>query len=429
MVDDAVEEAGDGEHPANDRTDLRQERREGLALLGHDDLHRREVVREDGRGQARAVLVVVVVHRVLVRVEELAARELIRRVHHLEVVLERRVLDEGEVGGVGEHREAVGHLLRQQPSLRGAEHPPERHVAHGVGHVQAPRLERVRARMGRNVEVPRDAVHEDDASHRAPLAVPAHLRVAFAQRLARVGVVDVLKDELLEGLVRAVANVLLARVRVVPPVDLDRRESVHVLRLAQVLALLPRAVHLSEGDVVALGRLHNLVEGLLPHRREAPAPRAPRRVEVDHHQLLGGDRRHEVLLGQLRRNLRHVLRSSPRLGVHELLRVLCRAPQDAPVAVDARLDDVRRHVLEVGAHDIGDIEAGVPARERVQRHIEIDLQLRLEALVEHNGRLRVHAHVRAEAARLARSTEARRPPGGRGRGGQRGRVEWRARTW
>ena len=131
-----------------------------------------------------------------------------------------------------------------------------------------------------NVEVPRDAVHEDDASHRAPLAVPAHLRVAFAQRLARVGVVDVLKDELLEGLVRAVANVLLARVQVVPPVDLDRREGVHVLRLAQVLALLPRAVHLSEGDVVALGRLHNLVEGLLPHRREAPAPRAPRRVEL-----------------------------------------------------------------------------------------------------------------------------------------------------
>ena len=39
VVDDAVEEAGDGEHPANDRTDLRQERREGLALLAVSYTH------------------------------------------------------------------------------------------------------------------------------------------------------------------------------------------------------------------------------------------------------------------------------------------------------------------------------------------------------------------------------------------------------
>ena len=99
MEDSAVEEAGHREDAADDGADLREEGGEGLALLAHDDLHRRDVVREDRARQAVAVLVVVVVDRVLEGLDGLPARDLVRGVDDLKVVLE---------GGVGAERVVVG---------------------------------------------------------------------------------------------------------------------------------------------------------------------------------------------------------------------------------------------------------------------------------------------------------------------------------
>ena len=77
---------------------------------GHDHLHGRHVVREDGGGEALAVLVVVVVDGVLVGLEVLAGAraQVVRRVHHLAHIYgaagagdERGAHREGGGGGRG----------------------------------------------------------------------------------------------------------------------------------------------------------------------------------------------------------------------------------------------------------------------------------------------------------------------------------------
>ena len=176
------------------------------------------------------------------------------------------------------------------------------------------------------------------------------------------------------------AHAHLVRVRVVPPVDLHAREGVNVLSLAQLLAA-RGAVCLCHEDIVAIGLAHDVGIGLLPDGLQPPAPRAPRRVKVDHHQLArlyvlkeGG---HIQLWRQLRRRVAALGGAEERLGMLDLARNGGRVAQNAAGRVHARFQDVRRHVLQVCAHDIGNVKRCESARQVVEGDVEVELQLLL----------------------------------------------------
>mmetsp|Transcript_24549 Transcript_24549/g.60888 ORF Transcript_24549/g.60888 Transcript_24549/m.60888 type:complete len:297 (+) Transcript_24549:858-1748(+) len=286
-------------------------------------------------------------------------------------------------------------------------------------HVQLPCLEGMRLGMRGDVEVARHAVDQNDATHDAPLAVDgAHLTLLLDDSLGLVGVMHVVGDERLEGLVGAVADVRLVGVRVMPPVHTHCREGVHVLVAAQ---LLPSrgTVRLRHHHILRVRRSQHVVVRLLPHRLQPAAPRAPRRVEVDQHQLLLLDGVEEALLLELRRDLRRreTRREHARLGVLHLLRRLegdafVRA-DEATLAVDARLDDVGGYVLQVRAHHVDNVERSEATGQVVDRHVEVDLQLLLRARVEDDRRLRVDRKVRREVS----DEEVRHDDGGEERDG------------
>mmetsp|Transcript_14021 Transcript_14021/g.28435 ORF Transcript_14021/g.28435 Transcript_14021/m.28435 type:complete len:285 (-) Transcript_14021:102-956(-) len=265
-------------------------------------------------------------------------------------------------------------------------------------------LEGVRLRVRRDVEVSRHAVDKDHAPHHAAL-VPAgaQLDVALGDGLRVVRVVHVLLHKPLERVMRPVAHVALMRMRVMPAVHLHCREGVHVLRVTEVLPASTGAVGLSEEYVVGVRRLHHVHVRLLPHWLQPAAPRAPWCVKVDQHEALLLDCGEEGSLVEIGRYLGHfdVIRRQA-LSVHRLL-LLCmpaQRPHAAPLGIglDTRLDDVGGDVLEVRAHDIDDVEGGEPARQVVQRHVEVQLQLLLLRGVEHNRGLLVDAEVGREVA-------------------------------
>ena len=89
-----------------------------------------------------------------------------------------------------------------------------------VRHVKLVRLERVRLGMRGQVEVAGYAVDEHDASYHAPLArTRTDLGLLLGDGLRLVVVVNIVLHKRLERLVRAVPDVRLVRVRVVPAED------------------------------------------------------------------------------------------------------------------------------------------------------------------------------------------------------------------
>mmetsp|Transcript_21224 Transcript_21224/g.49835 ORF Transcript_21224/g.49835 Transcript_21224/m.49835 type:complete len:253 (+) Transcript_21224:836-1594(+) len=65
----------------------------------------------------------------------------------------------------------------------------------------------------------------------------------------------------------------------------DGRECVDVLRMAESMGILSSTVHLSHGDNFRGVFLSNEPGCVFPHRPQLPAPRTPRGIKIDQHQL------------------------------------------------------------------------------------------------------------------------------------------------
>mmetsp|Transcript_6348 Transcript_6348/g.13851 ORF Transcript_6348/g.13851 Transcript_6348/m.13851 type:complete len:237 (-) Transcript_6348:341-1051(-) len=236
-------------------------------------------------------------------------------------------------------------------------------MSNGMGHVELARLERVRLGVGRDVKVPRNSVDEHDPAHQAALAaLDGDLGVARLHGPGVVVVVDIVVDKLLEGLVRAVADVALVRDRGVVAVDPDRWECVYMLVLAQ-FPTRPCAISLAHDNVSRMRSLHHIEVGLFPNGLQSPAPWAPWSIEVDHDQLPRGGELFEVLLAEFRRHLRYVRDVDRlRLCVLNRFRNVCRASKLLATNANPGLLDVGRDILQVRAHNVGNVNAREPAR-------------------------------------------------------------------
>lgn len=156
--------------------------------------------------------------------------------------------------------------------------------------------------------------------------------------------------------------------------------------------------------LAVLGVIRQLRGRVLPVRVELLAKGAPRRVEVDEHEVVLGEEVVERLGRQWVRVVHASLGLSMNTAPHRdpLLVVVDNhlvKPRDCirrAVSAEPEVADVAREISEALAHVVLQVDARHGARHLEQAHVEIDAQPVLLVLIHDDRRARLHHRVRLE---------------------------------